>query len=113
MDLIGWPADTAFNPHKLSSKALMRCLEALRTNPPSCYWIKLTEAEVAERAAEHRKVTPKTRKPRSDKGKKRGPSSRKRRRMSSSDESGEDGEGKENEPPSNLSPETVDSELDT
>jgi hypothetical protein len=96
--LTGWPNGLVFNIHKLGSKALAECLNALRSDPPKCYWVKLSEEELQARASTVEVVT-KPRKSRADKGEKR--TSKKRKHLGSGESSTE----KENAP---ISPETVD-----
>jgi len=95
--LLGWPEGVAFDLHGLAVKALTKCLDALRGENPTCYWVTLTDEEVSERA---RAAAPRPpRKQRSDKGKQRG--SKRRRTRSPSTSGSSDKE---------ISPQYVDSD---
>jgi hypothetical protein len=94
--LVGWPV-RRFDPHVLSIKEPDECVAALKGPDPTCYWKKITEEELKEHheAIAQKmalgEIVPKTRKTRSDIGKKRGPKGKKRVRDDSDKENDSEG----------------------
>lgn len=71
--LDGWPFPTMKNPSKLGGNLvdLRTLLEALRSDPPTCYWRDVTAEEIEIFKSKHEAAPQKQRKRRTDAGKKR------------------------------------------
>lgn len=94
--LNGWTA-SRFDPQQLSNKELDELVQALYSDPPTCYWQELTATQVADEMAAYRQRegllgggegVKKGRKERSDKGVKRRAYAKKRKSAASEDEGG-------------------------
>jgi hypothetical protein len=110
--LVGWPVKD-FNPHILGIKGLDICLAALKGPNTTCYWVKISDRELAERQEELARkhasgeIIVKARKKRSDVGVKRG--SRRR----GHDDSDKENEGAQRNGKQTCSSSIIDSDEDS